>query len=252
MVSPGRVAFTLFGIDVMWYGVLIGTGFVLATLVTMWRAKYHELDSDLFTDLVIGIIPAAIIGARAYYVLFSWQNYVGDWKSVFSIRQGGLAIHGGLIAGFLVAYFICKHKKVSYLATIDVAAIAIPLGQAIGRWGNFFNEEAHGIECDLPWAQIIDGVGYHPTFLYESVWCFLLFLFLLYFDIKLRKFDGQIICLYMILYSYERFFVEGLRTDSLMIGILRQAQLISLAIMVSGIVLYFIFRRNYKNSLKEE
>ena len=177
MVSPGRVAFTVLGIDVMWYGVLIGLGFILATLIAMKKAPSHNLDPDLFTDLVIGIIPAAIIGARAYYVIFSWQNYANDWKSIFAVRNGGLAIHGGLIAGFIVAYLICKYKKASYLATIDVAAVVIPLGQAIGRWGNFFNEEAHGVECDLPWAQIIDGVGYQPTFLYESIWCFLLFLF---------------------------------------------------------------------------
>lgn len=248
MVSPGRVAFTVLGIDVMWYGVLIGLGFILATLIAMKKAPSHNLDPDLFTDLVIGIIPAAIIGARAYYVIFSWQNYANDWKSIFAVRNGGLAIHGGLIAGFIVAYLICKYKKASYLATIDVAAVVIPLGQAIGRWGNFFNEEAHGVECDLPWAQIIDGVGYQPTFLYESIWCFLLFLFLMYFDVKLRKFDGQNLCLYMMLYSVERFFVEGLRTDSLMIGTLRQAQLISIAIFASGIVLYIIFsKRNKKD-----
>lgn len=246
MVSPGRVAFSIFGLEVMWYGVLIGLGFILAMLIAMKKAPSHGLDPDLFTDLMIALIPAAIIGARAYYVIFSWQNYVGDWKSIFSIRQGGLAIHGGLIAGFIVAYFVCKYKKASYIATIDVAAIVIPLGQAIGRWGNFFNEEAHGIECDLPWAQIIDGVGYHPTFLYESIWCFLLFLFLMYFDSKLRKFDGQNLCLYMMLYSVERFFVESLRTDSLMIGPLRQAQLISIAIFVFAVVLYIILQRKNK------
>lgn len=111
------------------------------------------------------------------------------------------------------------------------------------RWGNFFNEEAHGVQTDLPWAQIIDGVGYHPTFLYESIWCFALFWFLLWFDNRHRSFDGQIICLYMILYSVERFFVEGLRTDSLMFGPLRQAQLISLGLILVGIVLYVVLKK---------
>lgn len=249
MVSPGRVAFTVFGLDIMWYGILIGIGFLISTLIAIKKSPAHNLDKDLFLDLVIGVIPAAIIGARAYYVIFSWESYAGNWKAIFNTREGGLAIHGGLIAGFIVAFIICKVKKVSYLETIDVAAIVIPLGQAIGRWGNFFNEEAHGVECDLPWAQIIDGVGYHPTFLYESIWCFLLFLFLLYFDGNLRKFQGQNISLYMILYSIERFFVEGLRTDSLMIGSLRQAQLISIVIFISGIALYLIFRNRYKKNL---
>ena len=125
----------------------------------------------------------------------------------------------------------------------DLAAPVIPLAQAIGRWGNFFNEEAHGGPTDLPWAQIIDGVGYHPTFLYESVWCFLIFAFLMYFSDRRRTFRGQIICLYGVLYSAERFLVEGLRTDSLMIGPLRQAQVISLAIIAGCLILYFVFRK---------
>ena len=136
------------------------------------------------------------------------------------------------------------------MKTADLVAVSIPLAQAIGRWGNFFNEEAHGGPTDLPWAQIIDGIGYHPTFLYESIWCFCLFWFLLWFDNHKRSFDGQIISLYMILYSVERFFVEGLRTDSLMIGPLRQAQLISLGLIAAGIALYVFFKR--RNSLQSE
>ena len=201
MIAPERVAFTLFGLDVMWYGLLIGFGFLLATLISYKRAPKHGVEPDFILDLIIWMIPSAIIGARAYYVIFSWDEFSGDLMKIFAVRSGGLAVHGGLILCFIVGYFVCRHYKQSFIATADLAAVVIPLAQAIGRWGNFFNEEAHGGPTDLPWAQIIDGVGYHPTFLYESVWCFLVFLFLLWFDNHRRSFDGQIICLYMILYN---------------------------------------------------
>lgn len=243
MHSPGKIAFSIFGLDVAWYGILIGFGFLLATLISYKRAPKHGINPDFILDLILWMIPAAIIGARAYYVIFQWDYYAGDWAKIFDVRGGGLAIHGGLILCFLVGYFVCRRHKESFLATADVAAVVIPLAQAIGRWGNFFNEEAHGMQTDLPWAQIIDGVGYHPTFLYESIWCFALFWFLLWFDNRHRSFNGQIICLYMILYSVERFFVEGLRTDSLMFGPLRQAQLISLGLILIGIVLYVVLKK---------
>lgn len=250
MIAPDRVAFTIFGLDVMWYGLLIGGGFLLAALIAYKRAPKHGIKPDFILDLVIWMVPAAIIGARAYYVIFSWEDFSGDWSKIFDVRSGGLAIHGGLILCFLVGYFVCRHCKQSFIATADLAAVVIPLAQAIGRWGNFFNEEAHGGPTDLPWAQIINGVGYHPTFLYESIWCFLLFLFLLWFDNHRRSFDGQIICLYMMLYSVERFFVEGLRTDSLMIGPLRQAQVISIVLFAAGLVLYFVLKKGMKKLIK--
>ncbi len=250
MIAPDRVAFTIFGLDVMWYGLLIGGGFLLAALIAYKRAPKHGIKPDFILDLVIWMVPAAIIGARAYYVIFSWEDFSGDWSKIFDVRSGGLAIHGGLILCFLVGYFVCRHCKQSFIATADLAAVVIPLAQAIGRWGNFFNEEAHGGPTDLPWAQIINGVGYHPTFLYESIWCFLLFLFLLWFDNHRRSFDGQIICLYMMLYSVERFFVEGLRTDSLMIGPLRQAQVISIVLFAAGLVLYFVLKKGMKKMIK--
>ena len=250
MIAPDRVAFTIFGLDVMWYGLLIGGGFLLAALIAYKRAPKHGIKPDFILDLVIWMVPAAIIGARAYYVIFSWEDFSGDWSKIFDVRSGGLAIHGGLILCVLVGYFVCRHCKQSFIATADLAAVVIPLAQAIGRWGNFFNEEAHGGPTDLPWAQIINGVGYHPTFLYESIWCFLLFLFLLWFDNHRRSFDGQIICLYMMLYSVERFFVEGLRTDSLMIGPLRQAQVISIVLFAAGLVLYFVLKKGMKKMIK--
>lgn len=254
MHSPGSVAFSIFGLDIMWYGILIGFGFLLATAICYFRAPKHDIRPDFMLDLIIWIIPSAIIGARAYYVIFSWENYAGDWSKIFDVRGGGLAVHGGLILCFIVGYFVCRHEKQSFVKAADLVAVTIPLAQAIGRWGNFFNEEAHGGPTDLPWAQIIDGVGYHPTFLYESIWCFLLFCFLLWFDEHKRSFDGQIISLYMILYSVERVCVEALRTDSLWLipGVVKQAQLLSLGLIAAGIVLYIVLRKKVKKQSNME
>ena len=255
MVSPGRVCFTVFGIDIMWYGVLIGIGFILATVISYRRAPRLGIKPDHFIDVMIWLIPAAIIGARAYYVIFNWEMYAGDWASIFNTRNGGLAVHGGILLGIIAVYIVSRIDSEDFLSLLDLCAPVLALGQAIGRWGNFFNEEAHGVETDLPWAQIIDGKGYHPTFLYESVWCFLLFLFLIWFSNHRRSFRGQIICLYFMLYSVERFFVESLRTDSLMIGSLRQAQVISIVLFAAGLILYFYFKKNrslVSDSLKDQ
>lgn len=169
--------------------------------------------------------------------------------SVFNIREGGLAIHGGLIAGIFVAILFCHIRNIKFLDMADLIFPAVALAQSIGRWGNFFNSEAHGIPTNLPWAIIVNDTPVHPTFLYESIWCFLLFLLLLFIE-KQRIFSGQIALLYGILYSFERFFVEGLRTDSLMIGNFRQAQLLSLLIFTSCLIIYIILRKN--NHIEKE
>ena len=252
MTAPDPVLFTIFGIDIMWYGALIGTGFLIAIGISYYRAPQYGIDRDFILTLTIGIIPAALIGARLYYVIFSWENYSGNIFKIFDVRSGGLAIHGGLILSFIVGYLLCKKYKVNFLTAADLVAPVIALAQSIGRWGNFFNEEAHGGPTDLPWAQIIDGVGYHPTFLYESIWCLLLFIFLMYISKHRQKFKGQIICLYGILYSAERFFVEGLRTDSLMIGPLRQAQVISLFIIAACVLIYIILKQKSESLNKGE
>ena len=252
MTAPDPVLFTIFGIDIMWYGALIGTGFLIAIGISYYRAPQYGIDRDFILTLTIGIIPAALIGARLYYVIFSWENYSGNISKIFDVRSGGLAIHGGLILSFIVGYLLCKKYKVNFLTAADLVAPVIALAQTIGRWGNFFNEEAHGGPTDLPWAQIIDGVGYHPTFLYESIWCLLLFIFLMYISKHRQKFKGQIICLYGILYSAERFFVEGLRTDSLMIGPLRQAQVISLFIIAACVLIYIILKQKSESLNKGE
>lgn len=245
MQQPNPIAFTIFGIDVMWYGVLISFGIILATFITYKRAPLHKIQSDKILDFILICIPAGIIGARLYYVFFNWQYYNGDLLKIINIRQGGLAIHGGLLLGLGTAVILCFIWKIRPLNLLDLAIPAVALSQSIGRWGNYFNSEAHGGPTDLPWAVMIDGTPCHPTFLYESIWCFLLFLFLLYKD-RHRKFEGQIFLLYGILYSVERFFVEALRTDSLMIGPFKQAQVLSLSIIVLFSVLYVILKRHRK------
>ena len=249
--TPDRVAFTVFGIDIMWYGLLIGIGMVVAVVLSYRRAPKHGLNSERVLDVVLWSIPAGVIGARLYYVLFQWDYYKDHLKSILNIREGGLAIHGGILVGVgLGAILLWKVWKEDVLAYVDLCIPTIALAQAIGRWGNYFNQEAYGRETTLPWAMMVDGKFVHPTFLYESIWCLLLGCFLIWLaDSGRQRFKGQILCLYLMLYSVERFFVEGLRTDSLMIGPLRQAQVISLVLFAAGCVLWVILsKKNNKAS----
>ena len=260
MESPGRVAFSIGGFEVMWYGVLVALGIICAFLVVFYRApRYHGMTVDRAFSLVIPILIAALIGTRVYYVIFEWDYYGAHPAEIFNFRAGGLAIHGGLIFGCLMAALLARIYKEKFFDIVDLCFVAIPLGQAIGRWGNFFNSEAHGTHTDLPWAIIVDGDTVHPTFLYESIWCFILVLILWRVDNK-RKFVGQTFLLYCMLYSLERFFVEGLRTDSLMVnlpwGEYRQAQVLSVTVIICAAALYALFynldrRKKAKASDKE-
>ena len=243
MSAPSRIAFTLFGIDVMWYGILITAGMVFAIILSYYRAPRHEIEQEHVIDFALACIPAAIIGARLYYVAFNWDNYSGDIMKILNIRNGGLAIHGGLIFGIGAGILLARRWKIQPLNGLDLVAPGIAMAQSIGRWGNFFNGEAHGGPTNLPWGIEVDGQMVHPTFLYESIWCFLLFFFLLYADNR-RRFQGQVFLLYGILYSFERFFVEGLRTDSLYIaGSLRTAQLVSAVIFITFLIWYIILSK---------
>lgn len=244
---PNPIAFTIFGIDVMWYGVLIAIGILLAILIVYKRAPRHDIEPERIFDIAMICLPLSIVGARAYYVLFNWEYYAGDFYKIINIRAGGLAIHGGLIVGFLIGILLCKIWRIRPLNALDLVAPAIALAQSIGRWGNYFNQEAHGVPTDLPWAIKVGNEMVHPTFLYESIWCFLLFLVLILIDNN-RKFEGQIFLLYGILYSFERFFIEQLRTDSLMIGPFRQAQVFSAAIFIVFLLVYIPLSN--KNSKK--
>ena len=250
MTSPGRIAFTIFGFDIMWYGIMIASGMLSAAALAYFRADKLGLNKDRIVDIALYCIPAGAIGARLYYVLFEWDYYSQHLGEILNFRSGGLAIHGGLIAGIGLGLYLAGRWKLDIRKYIDIAAPSIAIGQALGRWGNFFNSEAHGGPTDLPWAVIVDGVSVHPTFLYESIWCFFLTVFLVRYEGKNRKkFDGQLFLMYASLYSVERFFVEGLRTDSLMLGPLRQAQVFSLITIAACIAMYFYMVNRIK---KEE
>lgn len=232
------VAFTVFGIEVRWYGILIAVGMLLGIFITYKRAPRFGIDSERIVDAGLFCIPAAIIGARFWYVAFNWDMYQGDIMKILNIRQGGLAFHGGLIFAVITAVLLCRKWSVNPWNLTDLAMPAVALGQAIGRWGNYINQEAYGVATDLPWAIEVNGEMVHPTFLYESIWCLLLFVLLIKISPD-RKFAGQITLLYGILYSLERFFVEGLRTDSLYFMGFRTAQLVSLAAIIVCSAIYY-------------
>ncbi len=245
MQAPNPIAFTIAGIDIRWYGILIGVAFLLAIYISYLRAPKFGIVQDDILDLTIFLIPCSIIGARAYYVIFSYDNYRGNFIQMLNLRAGGLAIHGGIIAGVIVSYIVAKRKKIKFSNLADLIMPQVALAQAIGRWGNFFNSEAHGGPTNLPWAITVYGEKVHPTFLYESIWCFFIFILLIFLSNKI-KFNGQIALLYAMLYSFERFWVEGLRTDSLMIGKFRQAQVLSLVVFILALSAYIYQVRKYK------
>ncbi len=241
-----RVAFTIFGIDVMWYGILMATGMILGTLIAIKEAKRVGIKEDYILDLAIIAIPAGLICARLYYVLFNWGYYSNNPSQILNFRGGGMAIHGALIGGVLAGYIFSRYKKLDFFKLADTVMLGMPLAQSIGRWGNFINQEAHGGPTNLPWGIMVNGVKVHPTFLYESIWDFGIFVFLWIFR-KKKSYEGQVIVLYAILYSLGRFFIEGLRTDSLMIGPLRMAQVISLVGIIGGIVVHmYLSNKNKK------
>lgn len=239
---PNPIAFSIFGIDIRWYGVLIAMGMILAAVITYVRAPRHGIERENILDIVLVSIPVGIIGARAYYVIFSWDYYGAHPDQILNFRGGGLAIHGGLIFGLLAAWFVCRHKKISFINALDLALPTVALAQAIGRWGNYFNGEAHGGPTNLPWAITVDGIKVHPTFLYESIWCIIIFAVLILIDNK-PHFVGKIACLYGILYSAERFCVEALRTDSLMIGPFKQAQVLSTVVILLCLAAYIYLKK---------
>ena len=244
------VAFEIFGMDIRWYGIIIGSGVLMAFISSYFLAKRKNLDFDIITDGFLWSFPFGIIGARLYYVAFDFKY--GNYETFFDIintRNGGMAIHGGLIGALLVAFIFTKYKKINFFEYIDVIMPGVILAQAIGRWGNFMNQEAHGGQVTEEFiskfpefiqnGMLISGSYYHPTFLYESIWNVLVFVLLIFILNKKKDQHGIVIGSYMILYSIGRFFIEGMRTDSLMVLGLRTAQLISLAGILAGIILIF-------------
>ena len=259
--SISEEAFNVFGFSVRWYGLLIGLGVLLCAFLGMRACRRYDISQDDLLDYALFSLPAAIVGARLYYVAFNFSLFKNDLKTVFDIRGGGLAVYGGIIAAFLTIFLVSRYKKQAFLKIVDFAMPYIFLGQAIGRWGNFFNQEAFGGATTLPWGMTGDQIAQywiyenkpadtlvHPTFLYESLWCLLGFVvIMLYRRSRLKKTNGECVCLYMILYGVERALVEGLRTDSLYIGStgLRVSQLLSIVLVLVGVVLFIVLRIRY-------
>lgn len=264
-------AFQIGNLSIQWYGILITLGLILAMVYAFTQVKKYGLHPDRVLDAIIGGIIGAIVGARAYYVLLNWQDYAGDWKSILNLRGGGLAIYGGIIGGLLVGCLVAKLRKVKILPLLDIVGIGFLLGQGIGRWGNFFNQEAFGCNTNsifgMSGGKIQEWITYsypnttfyqnfgtvldasqpvHPCFLYESLWCLLGFVLLAIFAKKIRRYDGQIFLIYIGWYGLERAFVEGLRTDSLVIGSIRVSQMLAILCVVASVVLRIVFGARVK------
>ena len=221
------IAFTVFGWEVHWYGIIIACGFLLAVLYCYWRAPRFGVDQEKLIDMLFFAVPLCIIGARLYYIIFYFSLYqkevdgklVPDFYQMIRIWDGGLAIYGAVIMAILVALVFCRVKKIKFGAMADLGCFGLLIGQAIGRWGNFVNQEAFGGPTGLPWRMGLTVGGtymeVHPTFLYESAWNVLGFFLLWYIAKHWRKFDGQIFWGYLAWYGFGRGIIEGLRTDSL-------------------------------------
>ena len=237
-------------VEIRWYSVLILTAFIIGYFLVVNRCKKVGISQTFITDLSFYLIIFCILGARIYYCLFNLDYYLKNLIDIFKIWEGGLAIHGGIIAGILTIYFYSRKKEISLLKLLDIFAPALVLGQAIGRWGNFFNMEAYGPEVALSTLQnlnipkfiiegmYIDSAYHHPTFLYESIGCLVIFIIIILIrNVKKIK-TGQIASLYFIFYGIIRFLIEGLRQDSLMFFNLKAAQLISILMFVIGLYLF--------------
>ena len=262
------VAFKIFGISIYWYGIIIGCAVLCGLLLALREAKRTNQDPNNYIDFLLYDLIAAIIGARLYFVIFSWEDYKDNLIRIFAFREGGLAIYGGVLASIIVALIFTKKKNLSFGLFADTAAPSLILGQAIGRWGNFINQEVFGRYTDSFFAMrlmkdninqklpadvlnniyLYEGVEYiqvHPTFLYESLWNLIVFSFLLWYR-KKKRFNGEVFCMYLIGYGLGRVWIEGLRIDQLKIGAtgIAVSQVLSIILVISSILLIIINRKN--------
>ncbi|MDY4004155.1 prolipoprotein diacylglyceryl transferase [Ligilactobacillus saerimneri] len=251
------IAFELGPIPVHWYGIIIASAMVLAVFLAVNEGQKRGIKEDTIYDLLLWGLPLALICARLYYVIFQWQYYRVYPSEIYRIWDGGIAIYGGLIGAFIVVLVLCKRQEISAWLMLDVVAPTVILAQGIGRWGNFVNQEAHGRATSRFFLQSlhlpewiinqmrINGVYYQPTFLYESVWDILGFILLVSLRHRLHLFkQGEIFLAYLIWYALGRFFIEGMRTDSLMLGALRVSQWLSLLLFIGAIIVGVWRRRN--------
>lgn len=256
--SPGPVLVDIGPFTVRWYGLLIASAVLIGVSLSQYLARRRSVDPDLLGDLAIWLVVGAIPCARLYYVLFEWENYAQQPQDIFAIWKGGIAIHGAILGGLLAALIFARLQRISFWQLADLVAPSLILGQAIGRWGNFFNSEAFGRPTDLPWKLLIPldrrPPGYtqfeyfHPTFLYESLWnlgVFALLMVLFFWGLRHpgRLKVGTLFLVYLVAYSAGRFWIEGLRMDSLMLGPLRIAQVVSLTEILIGLLgLVWLYR----------
>lgn len=241
-----RIAFSLLGKNVYWYGILIGLGVFLAVWYCVRRIGVFGFNADLVYDVLIWALPAAIVGARLYYVAFEWSYYSQHPADIIAVWKGGLAIYGGVIGALIAVSICCKKYRLNIAAAFDVAALGLLIGQIIGRWGNFINGEAHGTVTDSLFGMVINGEGpFHPTFLYESIWNLIGLILLHIISEKAYRFRGQLFLFYLIWYGVGRSMIEGLRTDSLYIGStgIRASQMLALITAVIGLVLMTVCLR---------
>lgn len=270
-----KVAFNLFGRDIAWYGVLITCGMILAVVCALYFAKFEKISADDIYDLALTVIICGVIGARAYYVAFTWneigyvvsggtfwENLWGTFRNCIAMWDGGLAIYGGIIFGLISAFVYSKIKKIQFLKICDILVPCVLIGQVIGRWGNFINVEAHGGETDLPWRMgihfvvgdtVLSEQFVHPTFLYESLWNLIALITILCI-FKKKKFNGQNFCYYLMWYGFGRMLIEGLRTDSLYLWntSIRVSQMIGFCSVIIGIVLFITLYKRSKTSVIED
>lgn len=246
-----NVAFHIASKPIYWYGILIMLGVILAVVYASARSRQFGIRQDDLYDAVLFAVPLGIVCARIYYVIFEWEQYKDNLSEIFATWHGGLAIYGGIIGGIIVIVVLCKVKKIYVMDMLDLFASAVPIGQILGRWGNFFNCEAYGSSTTLPWRMVIGktleeagATGNHPTFFYESAWNLIGFI-ILYFSSKKRKYHGEILLLYLGWYGLGRFFIEGLRTDSLYLwgtGI-RVSQVVALICIIIGLGGFLLNRK---------
>ncbi|UZQ56201.1 prolipoprotein diacylglyceryl transferase [Trichothermofontia sichuanensis B231] len=258
--SPGPILVELGPLAVRWYGLLIATAVLIGVTLSQWLAKQRRVDPEAIADLALWLVVGAIPAARLYYVLFQWREYAAEPLQAFAIWKGGIAIHGAILGGTIATILFCRIRKLSFWQIADLIAPSLILGQAIGRWGNFFNSEAFGRPTDLPWKLYIpldhrplayrSFEYFHPTFLYESLWnlgVFGLLMGIFLWDSRQpqpRCKPGTLFLTYWLAYSLGRFWIEGLRTDSLMLGPLRIAQVVSLlGIVLGGLGLWWLYGR---------
>ncbi len=244
--SPGSIALQLGPLTIHWYGVIIGIGILVCYGYIFLELKRRRMDPKPIDDMAFWLILSGVLGARLYYVIFNFSYFFEHPAEILQIWKGGLAIHGALLGGAATYFLFCFRHKLSLLLYADVIMPGVLFAQALGRWGNFFNNEAFGRPTDLPWKlfvpetfrpeQYVDFSYFHPTFLYESLWNFAGFLFLVYLSRRFTHSRGVIVCSYLLWYSFGRFFIEGLRTDSLYLGPLRAAQVISIALFLTGLL----------------